>query len=105
MAGWGVRVRKPAFNTMYDSEIRTIQQLVLEDLAEVTYVALKDQIRSGDTKFPLSELTKWLKQKDGDDERARVETGDFLRAIDKQVEAGKATIGVLIPRGSKGQDM
>lgn len=105
MAGWGVRFKEPSFNTAFGSDMRVIQQLILEELAEVTYVAIKDQVRSGETSFPLSEMTKWLKQQDGDDQRARVETGDFLRAIEKQVEEGKATVGVLVPRGSKGQDM
>lgn len=105
MASWGVRVRKPALNSSFEAEARFVQQLILEDLAEVVLVDLKKQIKDGDTAFPLSELTKAMKQEDGDDQRARVETGDFLRAIDKQVEAGKATIGILIPRGSKGQDM
>lgn len=105
MAGWGVKVRKASFNPAFESDMRVVQQLVLEDLAEIAYVALQDQIKSGDTAFPLSEMTKWLKQKDGDDPRARVESGDFLRALDKRVEEGKATVGILIPRGSKGQDM
>ena len=105
MASWGVRVRKPTINSAFGSDVKYVQQLILEDLAEVVLVALKDQVKSGDTAFPLSELTKALKQEDGDDQRARVESGDFLRALDKQVEEGKATIGILVPRGSKGEDM
>ena len=105
MANWGVRVKKPSFNPAFDSDVRFVQQAILEDLAEVVYVAVKDQVRSGETAFPLSELTRELKREDGDDQRARVETGDLLRAIDKQVEVGKASIGILVPRGSKGQDL
>ena len=105
MGSWGVRVQKPSFNPAFGSEMRTLQQLVLEDIAEIAYVSLQSQIETGDTAFPLSEMTKWLREKEGKGTRARVDSGDFLRALDKNVEEGKATIGILIPRGSKGQDM
>lgn len=106
MAAWGVRTKGVSYlNPAFREDMRIVQQLVIEDLAEVAYVSLKDQIKSGDADVPLSELTQWLKRQEGEDQRARVGSGDLLRAIDKQVEPGKATIGILIPRGSKGQDM
>jgi hypothetical protein len=105
MAGWGIRTRKVTLNPTPESGLRVIQQLILEDLAEIAYVSLRTQIETGDTAFPLSEMTKWLREKEGKGLRARVSTGDFLRALEKNVEEGKATVGILVPRGAKGQDM
>lgn len=106
MAGWGVRAKSVQFNAAFSEEFRTVQQLILEEVAEIVFISLKKQVASGETAFPLSGLTQALREKEGEGgTRPRVASGDFLRALQKDVEEGKATIGILVPRGSKGQDL
>ena len=107
MADWDVRVQIPPLDIpAFVEHLTVIRQLVVEDLAEIAYVSLQSFIEDQKDAFPtLSDVTKWFKQRTMKNPKVRVSSGDFLRAIRMDVEDGKAQVGILIPRGSRGQDM
>ena len=107
MSDWEIKVTLPTMDIpAFQEHLEVISQLVVEDLAEIAYVSMQSFIDGQKEAFPqLSEVTKWFKQKKMQNPKVRVSTGDFLRALKMEVGDGKAEVGILVPKGSRGQDL
>ena len=106
MARWGATAKFAPIKSSFPDELKGIEQALLRDLTEVTYKSVKAVFESGEKAFPpLSETTRWLRRQAGQGMTPRIASGDLLRALDYTIGDGEATIGILIPRGSKGQDL
>ena len=102
MEDWRVKSKSITFNPAFRSELRVLQRFIIEDLANLAYVTLEAYLDTGRSDWPvISEATKWLKGSD----KLLVDSGDFKRALDIQVDDNRALVGILTPRGSQGQDL
>lgn len=105
MAGWGCKVKTNGISGLIGF-MRELKHEVLEPAISHLADDIRDQliasIDQGRSEWPpLSEVTKWLKGSD----QMLVNTGDFKNSIQVEKDGAHALIGVLVPRGSKGQDM
>jgi len=109
MADWGCRVKLGGLSDLTkfaESIRREIVQPAVTDAAFFVRDELIRSIESGRTEWPqLREITKWMKIREGKDPRVLVGKSDFKNAIQVEVGVGKATVGMLMPKGSAGQDM
>jgi hypothetical protein len=98
---WGVKHNFSKLKNVED-DLKAMVKSSMGKLATEVKTELVDSVESGDTAWPpLSETTRFLTNRD----RPMVGTGDFVRSIRTEVTGDKASIGILIPKGEKGQDM
>lgn len=102
MAKWGIRLvgsfPKEAVATMFEKA----QKEAVNSLAIWLHQRLLDTIDSGRSEWPpLSKVTEWLKGSNV----ALIDSGDFRKAIQYEINGKVASIGILNPVGDHGQDM
>ena len=101
MSDWGIKVQLDGISPEFLEELRKTENTVISELADLMYETIMSYFDQSSSLLPLKDVTKWLKGSD----LVLNDTGDLKRSIQVQKNGNKALVGVLIPKGSKGQDM
>jgi hypothetical protein len=100
MADWGVKVHFKPLNDI-SGELRPLIKSTMADLAKEVHTGIVDSIAAGDTAWPpLSETTKMISGSD-----RPFSSGELARSIRTETTDDSAVVGILIPKGDKGNDM
>ena len=100
MADWGIKVSFKPFKDI-SGELRPLIKSTMADLAKEVHTGIVDSIAAGDSAWPpLSETTRMISGSD-----RPFSSGEMAKAIRTESDDDSATVGILIPKGDRGQDM
>jgi hypothetical protein len=106
MASWGAKVSENGLKDLLQDLKRIDNEVVapaIDELAKFVRDQLIAYIDQGRSEWPpLSEVTKWIR---GGSDKVMSSSEDFKRAIEIEIGDKYAKVGILIPKGSKGQDL